>query len=154
MPIPDELINELAELCGIIPEYWDIFGNKHTVSIETQKAILRVMRLNIDSEENIQEGIVELKVRPWNGLIEPVKVVSANDQSLAIPIYIPIEEGRENELSISWSVWNETGQKDEFISEGSSITVSDQKWINGRRYIRIDLKERGGRDIGYYPLSA
>ncbi len=148
------LINELADLCGIVPEYWDIFGNKHTVPIETQKAVLRTMKLNLDSEENIRKEIVDLKTRPWNGFIEPVKVVSANNQPLTIPIYIPIEEGKESELSISWSFENESGQRDEFILEGNSITVSDQRRINGRRYIKTDLKDKGDRNIGYYTVSS
>jgi hypothetical protein len=43
------LINELAELCGIIPGYWDIFGNKHITPIETKKANIIVFR-KIDIE--------------------------------------------------------------------------------------------------------
>ncbi|HAK88124.1 MAG: 4-alpha-glucanotransferase [Nitrospirae bacterium GWB2_47_37] len=153
MPTHDELINELAGLCGVIPEYWDIFGNKHTVSLETQKAILKIMRLNIGSEENIQKEIAELKTRPWNRFIEPVTVISINDQPLTIPLYIPVEEGKESELSISWSIENESGQRAEFILEGNSITVSDQRRINGKRHIKINLNDRGNRGIGYYTVS-
>lgn len=50
----DELIKELSDICGIVPEYWDIFGKKHTSSIETQKAVLRSMKLDIDSPRQDQ----------------------------------------------------------------------------------------------------
>lgn len=119
MPSHEELINELCGLCGIIPEYWDIFGNIHTVSIETQKAILGAMRLNIESDEDIQKEIAGLRARPWTGFIEPVMIVSINNQPPAIPIHIQIEEGKENELSISWSIENEDGQKKNLQSKGT-----------------------------------
>ncbi len=51
----DELINELSDLCGILPDYWDIFGRKHITSIETKKAVLRSMRVNIDSIDAIKD---------------------------------------------------------------------------------------------------
>jgi hypothetical protein len=58
----DELIRELSELCGILPEYWDIFGKKHTTSLDTKKAVLRVMNLKIDSADDIAKEIKERKV--------------------------------------------------------------------------------------------
>jgi hypothetical protein len=33
----DEYINKLAEMCGIIPKYQDIFGKKHIAFIETKR---------------------------------------------------------------------------------------------------------------------
>ena len=89
----NELINELADLCGIVPEYWDIFGNKHITPIETKKAILKAMKLNIDSDEAIKNEMYAQKARPWNRFVEPVKIVSVNDQPLTIPVYIPANEG-------------------------------------------------------------
>ncbi|MFH0813629.1 MAG: 4-alpha-glucanotransferase [Pseudomonadota bacterium] len=146
----DELINELSALCGIIPEYWDIFGKKHIIFVETKKAVLRAMKLKIESVENIIEEINERKYRPWKSFIEPVHVISVNDQPLKIPIYIPIEESKENELSLSWSIEDENGKRNEFMIIGEAITVSEQQWINGIRYIKINLLDMGRRDIGYY----
>ncbi|MBI5213015.1 MAG: 4-alpha-glucanotransferase [Nitrospirae bacterium] len=165
MSIPDELINELAGLCGIIPEYWDIFGNRHATSIETKKAVLRTMKLNIDSDEAVKNEIHAQKARPWNRFIEPVKVISANDQPFKISIHVPVEEREEDKVSISWSIRNEEDQKiDEFIIPGDEITVSDERWIYGRRYIKIDLVcnppspplgkgGMGGYPIGHYSID-
>ena len=61
----DALINELSGLCGIVPEYWDIFGNKHIASIETKKAVLKAMRIDADSEEELMKEIHDRKSRPW-----------------------------------------------------------------------------------------
>lgn len=103
----DELINELSELCGIVPEYWDIFGKKHLIPVETKGAILRAMKLRVDSIDEIIKEINERKYKPWKNFIEPVHVVSVNEQPLKIPAYIPVPEGKENKLSLSWYIEDE-----------------------------------------------
>jgi 4-alpha-glucanotransferase len=149
----DELINELSELCGILPEYWDITGEKHTASIDTKKAMLRSMKLKIDSVNNILGEIDRLKWKPWKTIIEPVHVMSVNDQPLKVPIYIPIKDWKESKLIIKWSLENENGLKDTFMLSGDAVTVSEQKWIEGIRYIKLNLMEREHRDVGYYTFD-
>jgi 4-alpha-glucanotransferase len=152
MPSYDELINELSELCEIVPEYWDIFGEKYITSIETKKSMLRAMRLKIDSVEDILKEINERKYRPWKSFIEPVYVISANDQPMKIPVYIPIHEGEEKKLSLSWFIEDENGQRNESMLSGEAIIVSEQQWIDGIRYIKIILFDMIVRDIGYYVI--
>lgn len=147
------LINELADLCGIVPEYWDIFGNKHITSIETKRAILKAMNLNIDSIEDTEKEINERKARQWNRFIEPVNVISVNDQPLTIPVYIPANEGQESRLSLSWTIKDESGQKAEFMLSKDAAAVSEQYWIDGKRYVKLELKDIGGRGIGYYTID-
>lgn len=149
----DEIINELAELCGIIPEYWDIFGNKHITTIETKKAILKAMKLDIDSDESIKKNIDAKKTYPWNRFIEPIKVISVNEQPFKISIYAPVEEGEEGEIYISWIIRNEEGKKDEFILSQDELMISDQMQIHGKRYIKIDISDKCHRDIGYYYID-
>jgi 4-alpha-glucanotransferase len=148
----DDLINELSELCGVIPEYWDILGKKHITPVETKKAMLRAMKMKIDSEEDVVREIHERKWKPWKSFIEPVHVISVNEQPIKVPVYIPIQEGEEKRLSLSWFIMSENGQRDEFLIPGETLTFSDQQWINGIRYIRIDLQDTGNRGIGYYAI--
>lgn len=149
----EELINELSDICGIIPEYWDIFGNRHITSFETKKAILKAMKLQINSIDEIREQIHKLRNMPWNRITEPVHVISVNNQPFIIPVYIPVKEAEESRLFISWSITDETGQKDYFSLSGNEIHISDQRWIDGLRHIKIELRDRGNRDIGYYSLN-
>ena len=147
----DELINELAELYGIIPEYWDIFGIKHITPIETKKAILKAMKLDIDSDESIKSEIYAKKTCPWSRFIETVKVISVNEQPFKISIHAPVDEGQEDRAFISWHIRNEEGKKiDEFSLSGNELIISDQRWMYGRRYIKIDLSDKCHREIGYY----
>lgn len=148
----DDLIHELSELCGIVSEYWDILGKKHITPVETKKAILSAMKMKIDSEEDAVKEIHERKWKPWRSFIEPVHVVSVKEQPFKVPVYIPIHEGEEKRLSLSWSIESENGQRDEFLISGENLTISEQQWINGIRYIKINIQDTGNRDIGYYVI--
>lgn len=148
----NELIDELAGLCGIVPEYWDIFGNKHITSYETKRAILRSMGLKIDSEGDIRNEIDKIKNRPWNRFLEPVKVITEKDQPFRIPIHVFVEDGCK-EFDISWSIEDEEGRCDEYFLSADDSMIVEERWICGKRNIRIDLKDNKKRSIGYYSLK-
>ena len=148
----DELIRELSELCGILPEYWDVFGNKHVTSVDTAKAILRAMKLMVDSADGIAKEISEKRSRPWKTFLDPVRVLSVNEQPLAIPVYIPVQEGSENKLMISWSMEDENGQEETYRIAGKTMHISEQQWVDGLRYVKVNLVDRKRRNIGYYTL--
>ena len=150
MQTDEALINELSDICGIIPEYWDIFGTLHITSLETKKAILRSMGLKIDSPDGVSNEIIFHKLGAWKRFMEPVTVISVTEQPLKLSIYIPAPEGAERSLSVAWSIEDEQGIKHAFVLSGDGITISDRQWIDGSRYIKVDLNDRCSRDIGYY----
>ncbi len=161
----EALINELAELCGIIPDYWDIFGNRHITPFETKKKILRAMRINIESEEEVLREINRVRAYPWDSIIEPVQIFSINNQPIHIPIYIQVDEGKEKGLIISWD-YSEQNLNEESISSKKviksrqSFEISpdyinncEKKWFDGKRFVKIFLPINNRLDIGYYRLS-
>lgn len=149
----NELLDELAGLCGIVPDYWDVFGVRHEASAETKQAILAAMRMRIDSVDALRSEIRELRGRPWNNFMEPVKVVSERAQPVELPVYIPMREGEESRLSVSWSLEDEKGGRCEFVVPTDKIAVEDQSWIDGVRYIKILLRDATERAIGYYSVN-
>lgn len=153
MPDYDKLIDQLSDLCGIIPEYRDIFGNRHETSIDTKKAILAAMKIDAGSAEGLAAAICERQGRPWTCFIEPVKVLSVRGQPFSIAAYVPVAEGEESRLTFSFSLETEQGEREESTFAGDSLTVKDRQWIGAARYVRIDLTDKGSRDIGYYSVT-
>jgi len=96
------LIVELSTLCGIVPEYWDIFGKKHETTIETRKAVLKAMGLTIDSADEINRKIHKYKSRPWRDFVDPFMLSLSMRNLFSFPVYIPIEQDEESGLVISW----------------------------------------------------
>ena len=149
----DELINQLADICGIVPEYRDIFGKQHIALIDTKKAILRAMKIDIDSTESLAAALDREQCKSWTGFIEPVKVLSVNAQPFTIAAYVPVCEGEEHRLTFSCSLENEHGQREELTFGGDGLAVKDQRWIGGARHVKVDLTDESVRDIGYYQAT-
>ncbi len=146
----DELLSELSQVCGLVPEYWDVFGTRHIASLETRKSILKAMGLQIDSAGDIENEIKKIQGKPWNSFVDPVRVVSVNDQPATIPVYIPAGVEEAHRLSLSWSIEDEKGNRNEFVLAGDALVVSDHQWIEGTGYIKVELPDAAGRHIGYY----
>jgi 4-alpha-glucanotransferase len=153
MTVPDELIEELAGLCGIVPEYWDIFGKRHEAAVEGKIALLKAMGLATYSEEEVCREIAERKKRPWNLFLEPALVVSVNDCPVSIPIYLPLESGGEKDVSLSLTVIDEQGNEDALALTGDVLTIAEERVLEDIRYVRINLKDRDVRAMGYYTLT-
>ncbi|MFZ2198812.1 MAG: 4-alpha-glucanotransferase, partial [Thermodesulfovibrionales bacterium] len=145
-----EMINELAALCGILPEYWDIFGKLHVASLETKKAMLCAMKIDVESDDAILREINDRKSRPWKNFTEPVFVVSVNAQPLKIPLYIPVRTDQEKGLEITCIIKDENGLSSSFHVSGSDINVADERTIDNIRYIKILISDNAHRNIGYY----
>ncbi len=145
-----EMINELAALCGILPEYWDIFGKLHIASLDAKKAMLKAMRIDIESDDAIAREINDRKSRPWKSFTEPVFVVSVNAQPLKIPLYIPVATGEENNLEITCVIEDENGLSNSFQVFGNDINIVDERTIDNIRYIKILISDEAHRNTGYY----
>ena len=150
----DELVYEVSDLCGILPEYWDICGRKHITSLETKKAILRAMKLKVDSEKDLLNEINKRKWRPWKNFIEPVHMVSVNSQPFSAPVHIPVEKQKETKLMISWVLEDEEGNREEFKLAPENLGGAPEQWVDGTRYIRVMLPDSVKRKPGYYVLEA
>ncbi|MDQ7786872.1 MAG: 4-alpha-glucanotransferase [Thermodesulfovibrionales bacterium] len=164
-----ELIRELSGLCGIIPEYWDIFGNRHETSPETMEGILRAMKCRIDSSADVVREIQQRKWGTWGEFLDPVHVRSVNDQPISVPVYIQAKEGEEKNILISWFIENEenipsrTGgdegatelphRNDMQTISGDRLPISEEQWFDGKRFLKVSLADTGNRETGYYRMT-
>jgi 4-alpha-glucanotransferase len=146
----EDLIAELAGLCGIVPEYYDIYGNKHIISPETRKAVLKAMNLRTGSFDEVRDEVEERRVAEWRNFVAPVKVISVNEQPMTFQVFIPLEESDEEGLQMSLRVHDEDGHSDEYPFSWTDIVVAGHNVIDGTRYAELILEDRAFRNIGYY----
>ena len=149
----EELIRELSVLCGIVPEYWDIFGVRHEAPIETKKAILQSMGLRIATPEDLQAEIEKKRNRPWNIFIEPVKVLSFTEQPLVITVYVPLREGDEESIVFNCTLEDEQGRTDTFTFTHDFVEIADRRTIDGIHHLKINFPLNISKEIGYYTLD-
>ncbi|MEP5759964.1 MAG: 4-alpha-glucanotransferase [Litoreibacter sp.] len=57
----DHDLAALAELCGILPNYYDLHGNERISTPETQKALLSANGIDVSSDEAIHNSLNEMR---------------------------------------------------------------------------------------------
>lgn len=145
-------IDRLAELHGIIAEYYDISGTRHEATAETKALLLRSLGCRVDTAEEIEAEIKGRLEQRWRRLVDPVIVASVKEQPLEISIFLPLAEGTEADLAVSWSITDESGSVASCRAPGKDLKVVETRWIEGRRFASMLLRDRGIRGIGYYDL--
>jgi 4-alpha-glucanotransferase len=145
-----EMINELSGLCGILPEYWDIFGKRHTATVETKKAMLRAMKMPVETDSDISKTIGDLKNRLWTGFVEPVFVISVNARPLNIPIYLPIRTGEEGNIALTCVVEDELKKSYRIEASGREVEILEERTIEGTRYVKALLSGEAPGHSGYF----
>ncbi len=82
-------LEQLAALCGIAPDYHDVWGQRRHVSSETQRALLTAMGIAVDTDEAVRRSFREMETRAWRRLLPPVMVIRHNGDGIEIPLSVP-----------------------------------------------------------------
>jgi 4-alpha-glucanotransferase len=72
----EQALNRAADLWGIVPEYWDIWGKKHLTSRETKRAILSALGVPTGSAEELEAAVRDRLDAEASRLVPPCLVVS------------------------------------------------------------------------------
>ena len=80
----DQRLRELAERYGIVPEYYDIWGNHHCISAQTARALLAAM--GIAGADDGELAACESR-QADERILAPVQVVSVGE-AIAVDIII------------------------------------------------------------------
>ncbi len=72
----NDALGRAAELWGIEPQFWDIWGRLHVTSAETKQAILRAMGVAVDTVAQLEQAISSRREREQTRAIPPCVVLS------------------------------------------------------------------------------
>ncbi len=145
----EQLVTEMSEIVGIIPEYYDVFGTRHIASIESKKAILSAMGLRVGAAEDVLQEIEKMRTRQWLALLDPVTVISVLSQPYYLPMYLALPEGKEQGTEIRLDLEDEQGKREELRFPAVTLQKTEEKHIGGRRIVRM-LLPLPRKEMGYY----
>lgn len=147
------LLAELAERCGIAPEYCDVMGRRHGTTPWTQRALLRAMGVACDTIEDLRHELTRLEEEPWRRACDPVLVQGAEAPG-SWAFRMPVSDGSEARVEIAWELRDESGAVCRTGTQGPGLTASAHRLLDGRRVARFDLPLPHGLEPGYYTLWA
>ncbi|MBN2654170.1 MAG: 4-alpha-glucanotransferase [Nitrospirae bacterium] len=151
-----ELIDRLSDLCGIIPEYWDIFGKRRVADTEAKKSALTAMGLSVDTVEDTDAELKRLTSAAAQKFMEPVYIIPAESEKLCITVQVPLpQEGRR--ISFDWILSSESGDELTINKTDSPYEILWTYEFDNVLYAKVSVCLFSSNDMhpspGYYHLE-
>jgi 4-alpha-glucanotransferase len=149
-----ELLDRLAERAGIASEYYDVNGARHVTPEDTKRAVLAAMGFRVQSTHNLMEELQRWDESPWRRPCDPVVIAHEGDDSGRWSFRLAVEEREQQTLRIIWQIRDETGHVRHERESGPGLTPCEVRYLDDRRYIRVEMPFPRDLPMGYYDVTA
>jgi 4-alpha-glucanotransferase len=149
----EQLVDELAKLYGIDPEYYDIFGHRHVIRLETKCAILASMGIDTATQAQMAQELAAVHERTWGQPCEPVLVQRVGSDG-TWSFRMPGQENESHAIRVEWSIKDEAGRQVLIEKAGPGLQPADSMLLRDQHYWKFHLPLPTGLAIGYYDLTA
>lgn len=95
-----EALDRAATLWGIEPEYWDIWGRKHTPAVPSKRTILEALGVPTGSLTDLTAALEHQQWQDWSRLVPATVVFTSGEFQDSIPISLASAEG-ETPVTVS-----------------------------------------------------
>src|SRR4051794_33270491 len=106
----EQLLTRAAELCGVDPGFWDIWGKYHETELPAKQAILRAKGFDATNTATLERSLAKHTRGDWDRLL-PSSVVTGEAATLELPVNVRSEWVAE---AASFTVRAEDGSTAEF----------------------------------------
>src|SRR5271165_2896256 len=87
-PDYDAALHRALELCGVQPDYWDIFGHQRFATQQTKIAILNALGIDCTSQQTLEQSIDAKLLSVASRVLPPCAVVGSSG---TIELHVPME---------------------------------------------------------------
>ncbi|MGQ9921849.1 MAG: 4-alpha-glucanotransferase [Desulfobacca sp.] len=149
----EALLAELAALCGIEPEYYDVAGRRHVTTPETQESLLTAMGCRCGHLEELRRELARRRPCPWSAMLEPVLALSTAQLPATWNLYLPLAgETLPADLAISWAIFDEPGRCCYEEQIRGPLPLAEVRRFDDTAFGRVSLPLPPELTIGYYQL--
>lgn len=85
---PSDSLRRLADLHGVLTEYWDYQGNLASPSRQTLVAVLAALGVAASTEEEIAASLEDVDIEPWRHTL-PASLVVTSGKDKAVQVHVP-----------------------------------------------------------------
>ena len=147
------LLAKLAERAGIAADYYDIAGNLHLTSVDTQRAILTAMGFAVDSIASLTEALQEWDEAPWQRPCDPVRILLDGETGPPVSCYLALEDGKDGSIVVEWQIRDEANVVVQEGQAGPGLCAVEVRFLSGRRHVRVEIPAPHDLSLGYYSLT-
>ncbi len=149
-PPESQTLADAACRFGLENEYWDVWGQRHTASRETQTAMLASMGVDARTEESLLRALEERESRAWRRPLEPTAVLTEGRAPHEIAISIAADQAASTAVL---EIRFEDGNVLRLPVELSGVAVAAERNVDGRRLVRKTVKLPDALPLGYHELT-
>ncbi|TLY30461.1 MAG: 4-alpha-glucanotransferase [Nitrospirae bacterium] len=149
-----ELLGDLADRFGIVPDYYDNWGCQHLTSDRAKRAILAAMGLCVETADELRREVAACENDPWRRPCDPVLVLRTGENPGSWSFRLPVEESEEKGVRIHWELRDEIGRPCESGESAGPLVPVEARVVDGRRYARFEVSVPSSLAMGYYDLLA
>ena len=149
----ERALRTLARLHGIQTTYSDGIGIKRDVSSDALRVLLTGMELACSSEEEVRREIVRERTRSRTIFLDSVYVLWEDQRSGSWWVNLPIDDGRRDEVGLSWNMIDEAGKRESFELPGREFSVTGKQTVNGKTFLHVSVPYPEECRPGYYRLQ-
>ena len=146
----DQALDRAAELWGIQPDYWDIWGKHHITPAETKRAILHSLGVATGTKEELDEALAARARQEWTRLVAPCLVISQTQRPRQFPLNLPADLAA---LDARLTLKPENAEPQMRDVPLRDLPVADTMDFNGVSHVRklVPLPEE--LPLGYHDLE-
>ncbi|HYP67063.1 MAG TPA: 4-alpha-glucanotransferase [Thiobacillaceae bacterium] len=142
-------MHRLCDLIGIVPDYYDIWGNHHPMSDETRRAILGAMGIPARTEAELEAGLQDLQTNRWRRRLPPVQVEKVHS-TIRLRLNLPERLARG---TFRWRLIPETGAAQEQLFIAEHLQRVDSTQLDGEPWHAYVLELPPATEPGYHRLE-
>ena len=127
-----EVFSRLAAAAGILPDWWDVAGERHWVSAESQAALLEAMGLGASSTSDARARLAQLAERRERRRLPTALVCEAGSPSTLLMV----QGGAAGATRIRLKLSPEDGAASEIRLDLENLPAKAERGIDGRTVVR------------------
>lgn len=143
------MLDRLAERCGILSGYADIWGREHRATPETTRALLAAMGVAAATDAEAAASLAALERDEWRRALPPVVVLHEPLVQPSVPLHLP---ARAIERPLPWRFRPEHGDEVRG-SISADLRIEEIREVDGERLCRCSWKLPFSPAAGYHRLE-
>ncbi|PLW82583.1 malto-oligosyltrehalose synthase [Kineobactrum sediminis] len=145
-----DVLERLGRRYGITSEYSDIWGQRHSTSTQTQRALLAAMGVPTATDDALVAALDALETSDLQRLLPAVRVVRDDESSFPINIGVP---GKNAHHRFHWRLFYEDGAEEDGDFSPADLRLLSEDTCGDTQWQRYELTLSGVTRTGYHRLE-
>lgn len=146
-------LQQLAEMCGILTEFDDVFGVRQQASAESLFAVLHGLGIEVGSMDDVPRLLDDYRRRQFERPVEPV-IVSWEGNRLAFDLTLPADiKADAATCVIEWEEGHDRGEQSNFVEHRIALTSPAREKSPCGRFVTRRVEVPVQLAYGYHRMT-